>query len=200
MTWRTHVAGGVASLWLLAPVLPVIGIPATGNPEAWSNTGLLAVLAGIGALLPDLDAAESKAKHAWFQFQLGGERIRVAPLAFPALVLGTLLTHRGPLHSLLALGIAALVLGVPLALFASWPAALALLLGWASHLVLDACTKSGVPLLWPDERRIRLVPPFLRVTTGSDAEGLVFALCLVAAFGLLLSALPGLRAVNTPSW
>jgi inner membrane protein len=162
--------------------------------------GVLTAFAALGSLLPDLDAAQSKAKHLSLSFRLGKERVRVAPLSFPALVLSSTLPHRGPLHSLLALWIVAALIGLPLALITSWPAAVALLFGWLSHLALDACTKTGVPLFWPDKRRVRFLPPALRVTTGSEAEGLVFALCAVAAFGLLLTQLPGVQPTSTPSW
>lgn len=185
----------MASLWLLRPLLletRVFG----GAPLDWTNLGVLALVAGLGALLPDLDAAESKAKHLVFSFRLGGERIHVAPLSFPALVLSSTLTHRGPLHSLLGFVAVGVLIGMPLALVVSWTAAVALLLGWASHLALDACTKSGLPLLWPNLRRIRFLPPILRVTTGSDAESLVFALLASLSLALLLSALPGALSGN----
>lgn len=51
MTWRTHLVGGIASLWLLH-LLP--GSLTTGSDA--SNLGLLALLAGLGALLPDLSS------------------------------------------------------------------------------------------------------------------------------------------------
>ena len=51
--WRTHALLGVGALWLLAPV------PGALTP---GNVGPLCALAAFGALLPDLDAEESKVK------------------------------------------------------------------------------------------------------------------------------------------
>jgi membrane-bound metal-dependent hydrolase YbcI (DUF457 family) len=62
-----------------------------------------------------------------------------------------------------------------------------LLLGYASHLALDACTVSGVPLLYPANRKCHLLPKLLRVVTSSPEEGLVFA--LVAGMVLARGAL-----------
>jgi len=54
MTWPTHTLFGVSTLWLLAPVPPEV---------LQANIGVLVTAATLGALLPDLDASESKIKH-----------------------------------------------------------------------------------------------------------------------------------------
>jgi hypothetical protein len=56
------------------------------------------------------------------------------------------------LHSLTALLVVAIV-SVPLGLIASWAAWAAILLGYASHLVLDLIRLEGVMLFWPLSRR-----------------------------------------------
>ena len=86
MTWRTHLLAGISSLWLLDALQP--GVP----PE---NIGLLALIAGFGALLPDLDAARSKIRN----MKVGG----IEPFAVPADLLHRTFGHRGPLHSLIGL-------------------------------------------------------------------------------------------------
>jgi membrane-bound metal-dependent hydrolase YbcI (DUF457 family) len=54
MTWPTHALFGISTLWLLAPLPPeIVGY----------DMGTLAAGAALGALLPDLDASESKIKH-----------------------------------------------------------------------------------------------------------------------------------------
>ena len=54
MTWSTHALIGVNSLWLLTFV----------PPELISyDFGTLAACAALGALMPDLDASQSKIKH-----------------------------------------------------------------------------------------------------------------------------------------
>lgn len=145
--------------------------------------GLLAIAAGLGALLPNLDARESRIKN----LTLG---TGIAPFALPALALHRLLGHRGLLHSLLGLLLMALVVGLPIALYLEPGAALALLLGYASHLALDGATKSGIPFWFPNRRRVHLLPPKLRVTTGSEPEDIVLALLAMTTIALLLSSLP----------
>lgn len=54
MTWPTHTLLGINTLWLLAPLPPEL---------LAYDFGVLAACAALGALLPDLDASESKIKH-----------------------------------------------------------------------------------------------------------------------------------------
>jgi len=53
MTWSTHVFAGLGALWLLEPV------PGGITPD---TIGAVVAAAAFGALLPDLDAADSKIK------------------------------------------------------------------------------------------------------------------------------------------
>jgi len=165
MMGRTHALLGVASLWLLQPL-----------PDALTASSLapLTAAASLGALLPDLDASSSTLK-GW---RIGGLR----PLAPLAALLHRTLGHRGLLHSLWGFVAAALLLS-PLGLW-EWRLWLGLCLGYASHLAGDACTKSGIPLLYPNRRRWHLLPPGLRLSTGSQAEEVV--LVALACLDLLL--------------
>lgn len=80
MTWPTHTLLGINSLWLLAP-LP---------PEALSyDFGVLAACAALGALLPDLDASQSKIKH----LRLLGTNFK--PFLLPAQIIHRSDQHRG---------------------------------------------------------------------------------------------------------
>jgi len=72
-------------------------------------------------------------------------------------------------------------------LLLGWPLFLGLVLGYGSHLAGDACTKSGIPLLYPDPRRLHLLPRPLRLTTGSQAEDALLPLLAVSVLVLLLS-------------
>jgi membrane-bound metal-dependent hydrolase YbcI (DUF457 family) len=51
----------------------------------------------------------------------------------------------------------------------------ALSLGYASHLAGDACTRTGIPLLYPRRTHYHLLPHRTRVVTGSEYEELFFA-------------------------
>ena len=112
----------------------------TPNP---SPTGV--VVAMVGSLLPDIDHSAST---------LG----KFLPLHW-------FLKHRGFTHSLLAL---ALTMGLG-AWYLSPGNALALSIGYASHLVLDCLNRQGCPLLWPAKKYYRL----MSIRCGSIFEYLV---------------------------
>lgn len=182
MMGRTHVMGGLSSLWLLALVPGGISVGGTAG-----NLGVLAVCAALGALLPDLDARESQLKR----LTLGTCKSGIQPFLLPATALHQAFGHRGVLHSAAGLGIAAIVAALPLGLWLGWQHATALVLGYASHLVLDACTKSGIPFRFPSRTRCFLPPPYLRTTTGSDEEKAIFLALAMLALALFMAALNG---------
>jgi inner membrane protein len=170
MTWRTHVMGGLASLWMIR--LFPFGIDSTA-------LALSAILSVLGSLLPDLDARESKLSNV--------QILGVTPLKPVASLLYKRLGHRGAMHSALALIILSVLAGVPLGLFLSPFAGLGLALGYLSHILLDASTKSGVPLYWPDSDRVHVLPKKLRFVTGSFAEDILFFLLALVAAGFFLT-------------
>ena len=173
MTWTTHTLFGISTLWLLAP-LP---------PEALGyDLGTLAACAAFGALLPDLDASESKIKH----LKLPGTQFK--PFLLPAQVVHRSDQHRGLLHSLWGLGMAG-ACTLPLAFWAGWTPVAAVMLGYASHLLGDSATKSGIRLFYPRSQRFHLLPPSLRITTGSQAEEALIPLLALSVFLLLLAHL-----------
>jgi inner membrane protein len=92
--------------------------------------------------------------------------------------------HRTLTHSLL--GVALFVVLVSPVAPLSPDLFLALVAGYASHLVADALNKRGVPLLWPVGRPFRLLPRGIR--SGGIAEFAV-ALVVVAAAGYGIYAL-----------
>ncbi len=168
---RTHALAGVASLWCFQ------AFPALIGPELLAPLG---VLAALGALLPDLDAAESQIKH----LSVAG----IKPFAPISLLVNRTFGHRGLLHSLVGWGIATLAL-LPLALVGGLAVPLAISLGYLSHLAADACTKSGIPFLYPNRKRYHLLPRSHRLTTGSQAEDGVFMIMAVLVAGLMLHQL-----------
>jgi membrane-bound metal-dependent hydrolase YbcI (DUF457 family) len=88
--------------------------------------------------------------------------------------------HRGWTHAppvAAGIAVAAGVLGP--SLFPALPGVGAAFgLGYTSHLVADALTIRGIPLLWPGRRQpsLHLLPRPLRIRTGSAGEA-IFNLC-----------------------
>ena len=147
-----------------------------------NSPGLLVGAATLGALLPDLDATHSTVKYLRLSR-------RFQPFLLPARVLSRQLGHRGPLHSLAGITLLWLWLGLPTLLWLGWQPSLALALGMLSHLLGDASTKSGVPLLYPKLDRWHLLPKDLRLTTGSPEEEAVFGVLLLPLLLLLFDLL-----------
>lgn len=173
MMFRTHALVAVSSLWLLQTVPP--GITA-------ENVGYLSVIAVFGAMLPDLDAAESTIRS----LSMGGIR----PFALLSTIVHRTFGHRGLLHSLVAvaaIGVAAIFL----ARWWGWQPSAALWLGYASHLTADACTRSGIPLIPGRAQRLHLLPATLRFVTGSVAEDVLLPFLAAAVLLLLLTRAPG---------
>ena len=180
MTGPSHILLGVSSVWLIRAIPGAVG---TLTAVQGSSPGLIVGAAVLGALLPDLDAAHSTIKY----LRVG---VRFQPFLLPAHVLSRELGHRGLLHSLAGLVLLWIWLGFPLLLWLGWQPSLALALGIGSHLLGDASTKSGIPLLYPQPGRWHLLPKGLRLTTGSLAEEAVFGVfilpVLLLLFGLLV--------------
>jgi membrane-bound metal-dependent hydrolase YbcI (DUF457 family) len=171
---RSHVALAVAPyLALLSHPLPLpVVAPVLGLPPGESavdpmvSVAISAGVVALAALAPDLD-------HA------GSTLARVAGPVSRGFARGVarLLKHRGPLHSPLAAlaagGLAAL-LGARLGVTGLGPL---VGYGWAAHVLTDALTDRGVPLLWPlRRRRVRLPwgwgrPPAARARRWSSSPG-----------------------------
>src|SRR3712207_3665740 len=94
--------------------------------------------------------------------------------------------HRSFLHSLLALVLVTLALGLPLWWITDWPSPMiAVGVGYGSHLFADMMTLGGVQLFWPS----RLIAVFpgrdeYRVVSGGNSERVFVALALF--FALIL--------------
>ena len=160
MTARTH---DVAALTLLMTV--TIISPPGGMTVA---TALMAVLANqLGGIAPDIDQPTAP---LWRNIPVGRYFGRV----FGALIGG----HRFLSHSLLGVALFAVVARLLLDFFQPlmprididfvW---LAFIIGMVSHVILDAFTKEGVPLLLPIPYKLGFPPVrSWRITTGKAVE------------------------------
>ncbi|BCM94165.1 hypothetical protein IAD21_06068 [Abditibacteriota bacterium] len=170
MTWPTHALLGMNTVWLLALLPPDV---------LRYDVGVLCAAAALGALLPDLDANESKVKH----LRIPGTPIK--PFLPVAQMVNSTDQHRGLLHSLWGVGMAC-AFASPLCFIGAWAPALAFALGYASHLLGDSATRSGIRLLYPHARRFHLLPLRWRLTTGSLAEDLFMELLMFPVIVMLL--------------
>jgi inner membrane protein len=173
MTWPTHGAIALNTLWLIYLITP--------NTVAVS-VGLLAVCAVGGGLLPDLDASDSKLQHITLLTP------STRPMALLSRAIRQTSPHRGWLHSLLGL-IMIGVLSTPIFVLIGLTAWLILLCGYATHLLADMLNPSGIPLFYPNHRRFHLLPHKWRITTGTDMEEAVFAIAACAVLPLLIQLL-----------
>lgn len=167
MLWRSHCLAGACTGLLLA-----------GHTDA-RTAALYVGVAGIGALLPDIDSYKSF---------IG----RKAPVS---VAINFIAGHRGVLHSLIA-GIAAaglFFLGMKLKFPVFAGLTVPFFIGYLSHLTLDTFNPSGVPWLWPLPWRLRL--PL--ICTGGFLEKLIIIPALTILFLWLslslLGFLPSLR-------
>ncbi len=145
---------------LAAPLLrPAAGDGPLGPDELALALSVATVM--LAALAPDVDHGGSAVARS-----LGILSRAVASVA------ERVLHHRGPLHSALAAvvaGVLSELLGPQLGV-----AGLGLLVGygWATHVLADAVTACGVPLLWPLWRRRLRLPYGLAPPTGGRVEAL----------------------------
>lgn len=147
--------------------------------------------AAAGGVLPDIDEPRS-----WI-----GRRVPV--LAHP---INALFGHRGFTHSLTALALLGLGLSTLVAPLGSLAApawslvCLPFLIGYASHLLGDLLTPSGVPLSWPMRRRqaFALFPS----ANPESLTGLLVGRHRVMRFGSLREALVawGALALASLAW
>lgn len=100
--------------------------------------------------------------------------------------------HRGATHSLLAGACVVLAVAVGVSFVAPawmWVAGGAVGVGYATHLLADAMTLSGVPLGAPFVKRdVHLLPAGFRIRTGSPVELVFQAVVVLALASLVLTS------------
>ena len=175
-TVRAQAVGDLAQPLIQAHPVQTIAIGEV--PAGWLICGAAAIL---GALMPDLDAEDSAILR---DIGIWGGLVKIGMHIFGV-------KHRGVLHS----GAAILAIVVLAGMVGSWlgyrDVGLAFALGYFSHVAIaDAMTISGVPILWPHNFRLHLLPRFMRIRTGGVVEKLVVTVVMVAVVLLLPSWIP----------
>lgn len=163
------------------------------------DSGPLAAAAAVcasqlGSRLPDADrpgtriCRRTRLERRSLIASLAGGALRLPMTAFAGLA-----QHRGATHWLLSAAAATIILTG--AAGALWPAlvlpvAIGVGCGYCAHLLADACTPHGAPLLGPfSTRRVHLLPLFCRVPTGSAGDLLVLIAAIITASALSLLVL-----------
>ena len=114
-------------------------------------------------------------------------------MRLPLTAFAGLAQHRGATHWLVSAAAATIILAgaagalcPPLVL----PVAIGVGCGYCAHLLADAGTPHGSPLLGPfSARRVRLLPPFCRIPTGSAGDLLVLVAAIITTTALSLLVL-----------
>jgi inner membrane protein len=121
-------------------------------------------VAVAAAWLPDVDNPRSTLGNGLSRMESPALNLLTRPLSWAlratSFTLVRTVGHRTLTHSLL--GVALFALPVWLLLGAYQNLVLALVAGYASHVLADALNTRGVPLLWPMGKPIRLLPGGIR--------------------------------------
>jgi membrane-bound metal-dependent hydrolase YbcI (DUF457 family) len=164
--------GDLEHHWPLVPACAVAALlpdldhaHSTGSRWWRLGLGLIGLWAGAAAVVGVLTYVPAGQYTPWLAGGLGVLELyawwHVAPYLQPA----RYFEHRGLFHSLLAADIAATL---ALLLVRDGDVALAVLVGWLSHLAADALSPWGEPLLWPLGRElIHVVPARYAIRSGS---------------------------------
>ena len=171
----THAVFGVAALAGAALV-------AGAEPPAYVYP-----VAVAAAWLPDVDNPRSTLGNGLGRSKTPVLNLVSRPLSWAlrttSFVLVRTVGHRTLTHSLLGV----LLFALPVWLFlGDFPnLSLALVAGYASHVLADALNTRGVPLLWPLGKPFRLVPGGVR-SGGAIEVAVALAMLAVALYALLL--------------
>jgi inner membrane protein len=145
-------------------------------------------VAVAASLVPDLDNPRSKLGNGLSRMRNPLLNMLIRPLSWILRIISFTLFktvgHRTLTHSLLGLGVFTVL---ALLLWRTMPGPgyglfVALVSGYASHIVADALNIRGVPLLWPAGGTVRLLPGGIK--SGGFVE-LVAAVVAVAVAGYL---------------
>jgi inner membrane protein len=197
MQGKSHLLIGLAAGVVFDSATHISGAPLTGNstvtvPLLMSKAAYYFSV-GFGALLPDIDNAQSTIGHrfGWISKEIqhvAGHRTIFHSLL--GLIIGSLLAIglEQLVSYLLALRGFTLPTGV---ISSSHLIFIGVLFGCIAHILADALTIGGVPLLWPSHKRYGFPPnPKLRFRTGTWPETVIVWLTIISvAIGVWFSVL-----------
>ena len=189
MLGRSHVKFGLTAAVVLDGVVHISGPPlSSASPvplELIINKVIFFSMVALGALLPDIDNAQSTIGHKFGWISKEIQHIAGHRTIFHSL-LGLLL------GSLLALGVEQLVILLLAQRGFIFPAQfvekshlvlVAVLVGCILHIAADGLTEGGVPLLWPYHKRFGFPPnPHWRFRTGDWPEYVIVYSCMLLVF------------------
>jgi membrane-bound metal-dependent hydrolase YbcI (DUF457 family) len=148
----------------------------------------------LGSRLPDADQRGARIhRRTRLERRSVGAALLLGVLRLPMTIFACVTKHREATHWLLSGAAATIVLTV--AVGAAWtplrlPVMIGLGCGYSSHVVADACTPSGAPLLGPfSVRHVHLLPPRGRMATGGLGDLLILIAATLTAAGLGLVVL-----------
>ena len=189
MLARSHVMFGLTAAVVLDGVAHISGPPLTATTpipvDLIINKIIFFSMVALGALLPDIDNAQSTIgqRFGWISREIqhiAGHRTIFHSLAGLALGL------------LLALGLQQLIIVLLAQKGFIFPAQfidkshlvlIAVLLGCILHIAADGLTEGGVPLLWPYHKRFGFPPnPHWRFRTGDWPEYVIVYSCMLLVF------------------
>jgi len=174
MNHQAHRIGGICATTVATTILYNQTLGETSTHIAM---GIAIAGGAIGALIPDIDHPSSKV----------GKKVKPV-----SVVINQVFGHRGFTHTILAfllfvLGLFLLVGVIPVAYQGYYfPFALGLMIGYASHLVLDMMTVSGVPLLYPFSNHSFRIAKF---RTGRDDLLVIVLMLMGTGFYLYFSGI-----------
>ena len=196
MLARSHVMFGLTAAVVLDGVIHFSGPPlVTTIPvpiDLIINKVIFFSMVALGALLPDIDNAQSTIgqRFGWISKEI--QHIAGHRTIFHSL-LGLLL------GSLLAFGMEQLIIVLLAQKGFIFPAQfvekshlvfVAVLIGCVLHIAADGLTEGGVPLLWPNHKRFGFPPnPHWRFRTGDWPEYAIVYSCMLLVFLAIWQAL-----------
>ena len=189
MLARSHVMFSLTAAVVLDSVVHISGPPlASATPvplDLIVNKVIFFSMVALGALLPDIDNAQSTIGHKFGWISKEIQHIAGHRTIFHSL-LGLLL------GSLLALGLEQLIILLIAQRGFNLPAQLvekshfvfvAVLVGCILHIAADGLTQGGVPLFWPYQKRFGFPPnPHWRFRTGDWPEYVIVYSCMLLVF------------------